>query len=371
MLLPSSLFDTWISRPKRPWIGVIVAILFLVAPFLAKPAWAQSAPYSDMTGHLGEPEVNDLVARGILNPNANPSFQPDSPCLRGDFLALLAKASGITPAQPAKATFTDLPLVSLDSAPIEGIVAAALDPTRFFDGIAVLGQLAPSSPLTVAQGLALIVRSKGWEIGTDLPLTSPFNDVSPDYWAYREIVAAQAHGLFFETSIYPDTPLTRWLGAVYLDRSLAQAANKSIHVSLARYDWSLYMVEGAFIVQMLPALTGQSGMETPTGNYSVLTKVPVTTMVGADYSVPNVRWCLFFINRVYAIHGNYWKPDEYFGQDPSLNGSHGCVGLIQPLEKDQGKAPPAGRDDAKIVYDWAEVGTPITITDQLIRNHFQ
>ena len=358
----------------RPWLCGLLAVLIswgtLVAPFLAAPAWAEPASYSDMAGHLGELEVNDLAAKGILDPSANPSFRPDSPFLRGDFLALLAKACGITPVQPDTSTFTDLPLVSLDSAPIEGMAAAALDPTRFFAGIATPDQLAPSSPLTVAQGLAMIVRSKEWEIGIALPQSSPFTDVPPDYWAYREIVAAQAHGLIFQADVYPDSPLTRWLGAVYLDRSLAQAAAKSIHVSLADYDWSLYMVEGAFIVRTFPVLTGQKGMETPLGNYTVLTKVPVTTMVGADYSVPNVRWCLFFIGRVYAIHGNYWKPDEFFGQDPSISGSHGCVGLIQPLEKDLGKDTPAGRDDAKILYNWAEEGTPITITDQLIRDHF-
>ena len=35
----TSLFDSWISRPKRPWIGVLFAILLLVAPFLV--AWIE------------------------------------------------------------------------------------------------------------------------------------------------------------------------------------------------------------------------------------------------------------------------------------------------------------------------------------------
>jgi hypothetical protein len=39
MLPSSSLFDNWISRPKRPWIGVIFAILLLVAPSLV--AWLE------------------------------------------------------------------------------------------------------------------------------------------------------------------------------------------------------------------------------------------------------------------------------------------------------------------------------------------
>jgi lipoprotein-anchoring transpeptidase ErfK/SrfK len=67
-----------------------------------------------------------------------------------------------------------------------------------------------------------------------------------------------------------------------------------------------------------------------------------------EYYVPNVPWCLFFIGRTYAIHGNYWKPEEYFGDDPTYTGSHGCVGLIP--------------DQAKQVYEWTPVGTFVVIT---------
>ena len=39
MLPSSSLFDSWIARPKRPWIGVTVAVCLLAAPFLV--AWVE------------------------------------------------------------------------------------------------------------------------------------------------------------------------------------------------------------------------------------------------------------------------------------------------------------------------------------------
>jgi hypothetical protein len=351
--------------------SVISGLIFLGTFPLPAVRAADLPAFQDMAGHPGEAEVQDLVAKGLLDPMANPNFQPDALFLRGDFLALLARAVGTTPIVPTQPAYPDLPPSASGFAAIEGLLATALNASQFMTGIASPGSLAPSSPLTVAQGLALLVRARGWETSVSLPSVSPFADVPPDYWAYREILAAKAYGLIFNDSVYPGTSLSRWLGAVYLDRALAGEAQKSIYVSLAQYDWSLYMVEGAFIVRTLPVLTGQAGMETPAGTYSVLVKVPVTTMVGADYEVPNVRWCLFFIGRVYAIHGNYWKPDEFFGQNPSVNGSHGCVGLIQPLEGGEGKPLPAGRDDAKIVYDWAEVGTPIVITTDLIRNHFQ
>lgn len=127
---------------------------------------------------------------------------------------------------------------------------------------------------------------------------------------------------------------------------------KKIVVSLARQ--TLALVEGEKIIALYPTLTGAKGMGTPPGNYRVLSKYRSVTMEGEigtplEYRVENVPWVLFFIDRAYAIHGNYWKPITYFGKDPSYTGSHGCVGLTP--------------EDAKKVFDWAEVGTEIIIEE--------
>jgi len=60
-----------------------------------------------------------------------------------------------------------------------------------------------------------------------------------------------------------------------------------------------------------------------------------------EYYVPDVPWVLF------------WKPERYFGNDPSLTGSHGCVGLIP--------------EQAKLLYEWVTVGTKIVITWERLR----
>jgi len=125
---------------------------------------------------------------------------------------------------------------------------------------------------------------------------------------------------------------------------------KEIQVSLGKQILTLW--ENGRVVRTFPTLTGQMGMETPPGTYSVLSKYSAVTMQGAigtplEYRVENVPWVLFFIDHSYAIHGNYWKSANNFGKDPSYTGSHGCVGLLP--------------EEAKYVFNWAEVGTKIVI----------
>lgn len=135
-------------------------------------------------------------------------------------------------------------------------------------------------------------------------------------------------------------------------RSLYILPSKTILISLRLQ--TLYLIEDGKVIAKFPTLTGQAGMETPPGRYQVLAKYRSVNMEGEigtprEYRVENVPWVLFFIGRTYAIHGNYWKPTEYFGKDPSWTGSHGCVGLTP--------------EDAKFVYDWTSVGVEILITE--------
>ncbi len=84
---------------------------------------------------------------------------------------------------------------------------------------------------------------------------------------------------------------------------------------------------------------------TPTGYFSILTKYDVQTMEGTIsdqyYKVPDVPNVMYFDNSGNALHGTYWHNN--FGTPMS----HGCVNL--PL------------DVAAWLYDWAPIGTPVTI----------
>lgn len=61
------------------------------------------------------------------------------------------------------------------------------------------------------------------------------------------------------------------------------------------------------------------------------------------YDLPGVPWNLYFTMEGAVIHGAYWH--QNFGTPYS----HGCVNL----------AP----NDAKILYEWADVGTLVIVKE--------
>jgi hypothetical protein len=112
--------------------------------------------------------------------------------------------------------------------------------------------------------------------------------------------------------------------------------------------------EGEKAVYSAPATSGRPGWETPVGTHRIQRRVENETMIGStllrldtfeipDYRLENVKWTQYFTAAGAALHTNYWRPAGLFGM-PS---SHGCVGL---LEK-----------DAKWLWDWAKVGTPLLV----------
>lgn len=85
---------------------------------------------------------------------------------------------------------------------------------------------------------------------------------------------------------------------------------------------------------------------TPTGDFTVLQKRPIVWYAGPGYNYPDTKWNLMFkrgngLN--YYIHGAYWHNE--FGTVRSA----GCVNV--PYEYSY-----MGR-----LYDWAEVGTEVSI----------
>ncbi|MEI6310351.1 MAG: S-layer homology domain-containing protein, partial [bacterium] len=280
--------------------------------------------FPDLAGHLGEQEVRLLQVRGLVNGFPDGNFYPDRSLTRAEFAKLLTLSLGVPPIQNASPSFADVPPDDWSFPYIEGARHLNLQPFFLFQGFSD-GTFRPRSAITVAEGLTLLVRAKGWELedATSSP-SSPFLDVTPTHWAYPELLTARSHGLIFNDQVFPEEPLYRWQAAVYLYRAIDQPARKQIFISLA--EQHLYALEGARIVYDYPVLTGKWNWPTPPGSYEVGSKSEATDMSGGlggpeEYYVPNVPWCLFFIGRTYAIHGNYWKPEEYFGDDPTYTGS--------------------------------------------------
>jgi lipoprotein-anchoring transpeptidase ErfK/SrfK len=89
-----------------------------------------------------------------------------------------------------------------------------------------------------------------------------------------------------------------------------------------------------------PVSTGLAWTPTPTGNFHVWIKLPVTTMAGPGYYLPGIHWTMYFY-QAYSTHEAYWHNN--FGQPMS----HGCVNMRL--------------DDAKYIYDRSEVGTLVSV----------
>jgi hypothetical protein len=143
----------------------------------------------------------------------------------------------------------------------------------------------------------------------------------------------------------PDGPRTADGG--YLDKdfvtSFLTAPNRRIEISIAKQQ--LYMYENERLIKTITVGTGVKGADTPPGQYEVLYKLPKTRMQGVNpsglrYDLPDVPWVMPFMGD-YAIHGVYWRNN--FGSVAS----NGCVGMSV--------------EESKLLYDWADVGTPIKI----------
>jgi len=108
----------------------------------------------------------------------------------------------------------------------------------------------------------------------------------------------------------------------------------------------MYMYHGGQLERTFLISAGAPETPTPLGQYKIYAKFTRQDMRGFNpngtkYFQPNVQWINYFYAGN-AIHGNYWRPTSWFG---NRNSSHGCVSLPN--------------DEAKWVYDWTPIGTPI------------
>ncbi len=113
---------------------------------------------------------------------------------------------------------------------------------------------------------------------------------------------------------------------------------KLIDVNLTTQTVTLYDEDRQ--VRTMICSSGTEANPSITGTYAIYAKSEKVHMRGDDYDLPDVPWVLMF-NGDYTIHGNYWSTS--FG----VPSSHGCIGL--PVE------------DAHFVYQWAPVGTIVSI----------
>ncbi|MDD2807583.1 MAG: L,D-transpeptidase family protein [Patescibacteria group bacterium] len=121
-------------------------------------------------------------------------------------------------------------------------------------------------------------------------------------------------------------------------------AEKKINVTLK--DQQLAYSFGGVELEKFAISGGIASMPSPTGDFTVLDKVPSKNYGGTGYRFyfPNTKWNLHFTTKKYRyyIHGAYWHNN--FGRPMS----HGCINVRY--------------DQMERLYNFAEVGTKITIS---------
>jgi len=136
--------------------------------------------------------------------------------------------------------------------------------------------------------------------------------------------------------IFPDLP-----PAVEIPETVP-LSNKVIIVSL--HDQTLKYFEDLKFMGEFKISSGVKRLPTPTGEFTVLKKLPLVHYKGPGYDYPKTKWNLLFKYQSKGnlyIHGAYWHHN--FGHPMS----HGCVNVSYA--------------DMEGLYNWADVGTRVII----------
>ena len=114
----------------------------------------------------------------------------------------------------------------------------------------------------------------------------------------------------------------------------------------------LLAMEGNKVVYEYDVVTGRPKKETHPGDYRISRKYEDYT--SKTYGSP-MPYSMFFSQDGKAIHGTQWATLRSYlhAYVTESVGSHGCVGLT--------------KEDAKALFDWVPVGTPIEVmADQIM-----
>lgn len=137
------------------------------------------------------------------------------------------------------------------------------------------------------------------------------------------------------------------------DRTIEEhgTATNTKWIVVDRSDQTLHAYEGETLFMHATISTGLELTPTPRGEFTIFKKTPSRYMQGPlpnlidqqVYDLPGVPWNLYFTHGGAVIHGAYWH--NSFGS----RYSHGCVNLSP--------------QDARTLYNWAELGTKVTVRD--------
>jgi hypothetical protein len=201
----------------------------------------------------------------------------------------------------------------------------------------------PVSEEYIADGVSYQVFERGklrWREGEDISMV-PVGAVLAERFGLSMVPQPQgAVPVYDEALFVPPIPVPDWGAA-----PPAPSAGRAVVVSLSQQ--ALWAYEDEQVIRSTYVSTGKEKFRTPTGYFTVNSKIPEQDMEGVIggeyYDVPKVPDVMYFTDRGHALHGTYWH--ENFG----VPMSHGCINL--PM------------DVAEWMYAWAPVGMPVVIVE--------
>lgn len=165
-------------------------------------------------------------------------------------------------------------------------------------------------------------------------------------------VLAQVNNIANPSLLYAGQPLTIPASAALSagdGTSSVSSSTKSIVVDVS--DQRTYVYENGNLLWIFVSSTGLPGADTWRGNFEIQNKIPMAYAATWNLQMPHwlgFYWAGSLQNGFHALPimsngARLWE--GYLGQPVS----YGCVILSE--------------NDAKLLYDWAEVGTPVTVRD--------
>lgn len=191
---------------KRTFILILALALTVICLSAPAGAMAEESAFSDLpVDNSSYPYINYLVNKNIITGYPDGRFRPGSGITRAEMSVILVKASGLAPANPSAATFTDIGPGHWAYGVVEAAAAAGM--LKGYPD----GSFRPDTEVTRAETAALLFKLTSRPLPV-VALPSSVPDVGESHWA-RNIIAAALDAGLLETveknNFAPDVPALR------------------------------------------------------------------------------------------------------------------------------------------------------------------
>ena len=200
-------------------LALIGSLLFTYTTTRQEPATAATLPYHDISTSYAREAISRLHASGIMQGTTAAAFSPKRSVTRAEFVTVLMRAFGITPASSAIPAYTDVPR----STWYYGAIQAATE-LGLTNGLGN-GTFQPDQALTRQEAAVWLTKA----LKQAIPAASSYSvyrDASSiAAWAKPYVTAISTLGLMQgnESRFYPAQSITRQETAVIFDRLLEDA----------------------------------------------------------------------------------------------------------------------------------------------------